>query len=312
MLSAIRSNRHVNELLSVLREAWQEFERDHARYLATAMVFYVFVALVPLLLLLLALLGLLLRFSEVARDTERQVRAVIDANVGASVGTAIEQLLQQLQRESIVTGVVSVVVLMFTASGLFRHLRLSFRAMWKYTPPLVAGRFRVALRAMFVQWAAAYLMVLAGGLALIVALVLITITQWVNSFLARLPLFHLVPAWVLALPSSVILAGLTFFLLLKYLPPRRLAWRHVWLATTLCTLAFIVGSELIVLFGAIFRRSPSTLGAFGGLLALMVFSNKVSQLLFYGAEVCKVTYQRDATGDASQLALDVGQQAEAS
>ena len=305
MLSAIRSKTRVNELLPVLREAWQEFERDHARYLATAMVYYALIALVPTLLLLLALLGLLLRFSNVARDAERQVRSVIDASVGSQVGATIEQLLQQLQKESIVTGVVSVVTLMLTASALFRHLRLSFRAIWKYTPPLVAGKFRVALRATFLQWAAAYLMVLAGGLALVVALAAITITQWVNSLLARLPLFHLVPAWMLALPSSMILVGLTFSLLFKYLPPRPLKWRHVWLGTTLCTTAFILGSELLVLFGALFRRGPTTLGAFGGLLALMLWCNVVSQLLFYGAEVCRVTHGRDT-------ALDVGRQAEAS
>lgn len=306
MLSAIRSKTRVNELLPVLREAWQEFERDHARYLATAMVFYAFVSLVPLLLLLLALLGLLLRFSDVARDAERQLRAVIDAHVGPQVGTTIEQLVQQLQKESIVAGLVSLLALMFTASVLFRHLRLSFRAIWRYTPPLVAGRFQVALRTMFIQWAAAYLMVLAGGLALVVALAAITITQWVNSFLKSLPLFHLVPAWVMALPSSMILVGLTFSLLFKYLPPRPLKWRHVWLATTLCTAAFIVGAELLVLFGSIFRRGPATLGAFGGLLALMLWCNVVSQLLFYGAEVCKVTHARDDIGNASQLALDVG------
>jgi membrane protein len=293
-------------LSSVLRAAWQEFERDHARYLATAMVFYAFVSLVPVLLLLLALLGLLLRYSDVARDAEQQVRAVIDARVGTYVGTAIEQLLQQLQKESIVTGLVSVIALMLTASVLFRHLRLSFRAIWSYTPPLVAGRFHVALRAMFVQWAAAYLMVLAGGLALLVALLLITITQWVSGLLSRLPLFNLIPAWVMALPSSVILVGLTLSLLFKYLPPRPLRWRHVWLATTLCTAAWILGTELLVLFGAVFRRSPSTLGAFGGLLALMLWCNVVSQLLFYGAEVCKVTHQRDSA------TLDSGRQADAS
>ena len=301
-----------DELLRVLRDAWQEFERDHARYLATAMVFYAFVSLVPLLLLLLALLGLLLRYSGAARDVERQLRAVIDAHVGTYVGTAIDQLVQQLEKESIVTGLVSVLALMFTASVLFRHLRLSFRAMWKYTPPLVAGRLQVAVRAMLVQWATAYLMVLAGGLALIVALALITITGWVSGILSGLPLFSFIPAWVMALPSSMILVGLTFFLLLKYLPPRPLAWRHLWLATTLCTAVWIIGAELLTLFGAIFRRSPSALGAFGGLLALMLWCNLVSQLLFYGAEVCKVTHQRDGVGGSSAVALDVGRQAEAS
>ena len=304
MRSAIRLRVRVTAVMSVLRASWQEFERDHARYLATAMVYYALISLVPLLLLLLALLGLLLRFSEVAGDAKQQLRAAIDASVGTNVGMAIEQLFQQLQEESIVTGLVGVIALVLTASALFRHLRLSFRAIWKYSPPLVAGPMRVALRATFIQWAAAYLMVLAGGLMLIVALALITITQWVSGLLSRLPLFSLMPAWVMALPSSMILVGLTFSLLFKHLPPRPLKWRHVWLATTLCTVAWIVGSELLVLFGAIFRRGPTTLGAFGGLLGLMLWCNVVSQMLFFGAEVCKVAHARDSgENDAAPPAL---------
>jgi membrane protein len=311
-VSASRARTHLRATLSLLRAAWQEFERDHARYLATAMVYYALISLVPTLLLLLALLGLLLRFSDVARNAEHQLRSVIDAGVGTNVGTAIEQLLQQLQRESVVTGLVSVVALMLTASALFRHLRLSFRAIWKYTPPLVAGGLRVTLRATLVQWAAAYLMVLAGGLTLVIAFALITITQWVSGLLTRLPLFDLIPAWVIALPSSMILVGLTMFFLLKYLPPRPLAWRHVWLATTLCTVVWIIGAELLALFGALFRRSPSTLGALGALLALMLWCNFVSQLLFYGAEVCKVSHARDRAGDSAALALDAEPRAVAS
>jgi membrane protein len=48
--------------------AWIEYERDRARYLAVAMVYYALVSLVPLLLLMLAGLGLLLRFSTIAAD----------------------------------------------------------------------------------------------------------------------------------------------------------------------------------------------------------------------------------------------------
>ena len=40
----------------LLRTAWQEYERDHARYFAGAMVYYALVSLLPLLLLLLAAL----------------------------------------------------------------------------------------------------------------------------------------------------------------------------------------------------------------------------------------------------------------
>ena len=54
--------------LNVLRLAWIEYERDRARYLAVAMIYYAIISFMPLLLLLLSALGLLLRFSAVAAD----------------------------------------------------------------------------------------------------------------------------------------------------------------------------------------------------------------------------------------------------
>jgi hypothetical protein len=59
----------------LLRAAWVEYERDHARYLAVAMVYYAIVSLVPLVLLLLAALGLLLRFSATAAEARWQTLA---------------------------------------------------------------------------------------------------------------------------------------------------------------------------------------------------------------------------------------------
>ena len=112
----------------------------------------------------------------------------------------------------------------------------------------------------------------------------------------RLPLAAAIPAWLLALPGSLTIVCLTFALLFTFLPPVRLPWRHVWLAVLLCTVAWIVGAEILVLFGALFGRGPTASGAVGGLFVVMLWLNKVGQLLFYGAELCKVSFSRDARG----------------
>jgi len=279
-------------LIQLLRRAWQEYERDHARYLAAAMVYYALVSLVPLLLLLLATLGLLLRFSNAAAAAEQQVLLTIETSLGEQLRRTIEQLLAQVQQESIVATVVSLVGLLLTASALFRHLRLSFRAIWKHAPPLVSGPVRVAMRATILEYAIAYLM-LTGGLLLLLAIALILATQWLGGFLITLPWLSRTPAWLLALPSSLVIVWLTFALLFKSLPPVRLQWRHVWLAAVLCTAAWIIGAELLVLSGTIFGSRPTASGAVGGLFLAVLWMNILSQLLFYGAELCKVIASRE-------------------
>ena len=49
-------------MTSLLRAAWEEYERDRARYFAGSMVYFALMSLVPLLLLFLATIGWSLRF----------------------------------------------------------------------------------------------------------------------------------------------------------------------------------------------------------------------------------------------------------
>jgi len=287
-----RTSPRWRALIGLLRSAWQEYERDHARYFAVAMVYYALVSLVPLLLLLLAVLGLMLRYWDLAGAAEQQVLLTIENRFGTYLRTSLERPLERLEQGSIVATVISLTGVLMTASLLFRHLRLSFRAIWKYAPPLVSGSVRAVMQTTVLEYLIGLVMVMTGGVLLLVAIAAVATTQWLSGLLVKLPLADAIPAWLLALPTSLMIVGLTFGLLFRYLPPLRLPWRHVWLATLLCTAAWIIGAEMLVLSGAIFGISPTPSGAMGGLLMVMFWMNLVSQVLFFGAEVCKVVATR--------------------
>jgi membrane protein len=273
--------------MELLRAAWVEYERDRARYLAAAMIYYALVSLVPLLLLLLAALGLLLRFSEIAAAAEHQMLGVIEARFGPELPATIRAALDTLQRESIAATAISLAGLFFTASVLFRHLRMSFRAIWKYEPPLVSGSVRAVVRATALEQALALAMVLGGGGLLLAALALIGLTQWLGS---ALPLLART-GWVLTAVSSSILAAIAFAAMFKVLPPVPIGWRDVRLAAVLCAVTWVAAGELLALYGLIVDDSGAY-GALGGVLAAMLWMNIVSQTLFFGAELCKVVARR--------------------
>jgi len=285
---------------SLLRAAWQEYERDRARYFAGAMVYFALMSVVPILLLLLAAIGWSLRFSSAAAGMEGHVLTIVETNLGEQFRRILETLLTQLQQESLVATLAGLLGLLYTASKLFRHLRMSFRAIWKHEPPLMAGPMSERLGTTVREYAYSLLMVLSGGLLLVLALVLLSVTQRLSRLLAALPLTDWVPAWLLALPGSVAIVGLTFALLLRFLPPVPLGWRHVWLGSVLCTASWIIGAELVTWFSALFASDgPTALGAFGALFVTMIWFDKGSQVLFYGAEVCKVIYTREMAAAAS-------------
>ncbi len=272
--------------MRLLRDAWREYERDYAKYFAGAMVYYALVSLIPVLLLVLATLGLLLRVSEVAVAVERQVLETVQASFGAELKDVIDGLLGRLQDESIIAIVVSVIGMLVTATALFRHLRLTFRALWKHEPPLAAASVHGAVRETILEQATAFLMVLTAGALLILTLGVMAVVHWLSGLFSALPRFDDAAGAVLGLPIPLALAILTFGLLFKFLPPVRLAWREVGLAAVLCGIAWVIGAELLALYASF--GDNSTYGAIGGLFAVMVWMKFVSVVLFYGAEVCKV------------------------
>ena len=86
------------------------------------------------------------------------------------------------------------------------------------------------------------------------------------------------------------IAPASFALLFRFLPPQRLRWRDVALASVLCGAAWLLGVELLSLYGRYVSDHPSAYGTLGGVLIVMLWMNVVSQMLFFGAEICKAVF----------------------
>lgn len=280
--------RYGRALFGLLRETWTEYQHDYARYLAGAMVYYALMSLIPLLLLALAALGLLLRFSGLAAEAQQQVLRAAENQFGAELRATVEQMLGALEQESIIATVVGLVTIWFTASVLFRQLRLSFRALWKKPPPVVSGTIWVVARTMVVEQLTSLAMVMGGGGLLLGALALIAASRWIADVFDRLPLINSFVGWVLAGLSPLTIAVVTYAMLFKFLPPVHLRWRDVLPSAVLCAVAWMVAGTVLTLYGAFFGNNVSASGAIGGLLVIMLWMNLVCQLIFFGAELCKV------------------------
>ena len=280
--------------MNVLRSAWIEYERDRARYLAVAMVYYALISLVPLLLLLVGALGLSLRFLPIAANARQQMLLVIEGNFGPELAVAVTALLDTLQQESIIATVISLAGILLAASVLFKHLRLSFRALWKHEPPLVSGPVRKVVLATILERTVAFAIVLGGGGLLLAALGLLTAVGWLHRLLGSALLFGELSPWLVAALTSLSFAALSFAALFKVLPPVPMRWRDIWLATLLCAVAWVIAGELLALYAVFFGDSRSAYGALGAMLAVMLWMNIVSQVLFFGAELCKVVAARRA------------------
>lgn len=281
-ITGLAISSRARALLRLLRAAWREYERDYARYYASAMVYYALISLGPLLLLLFGALGLLMRWSDAVGAMRLQALNAIGETLGAELRMTIEQLVDGMERQSVVATVISLVALLWSGSVIARHLRMTFRAIWRVAPPLVSGSLPVVIRTTLMEKAIALGMLLSGGVLVLAAVALL---ELINRLSAAVSI-----GWLLAIPSSFVVVPVTFALLFTYLPPDRVPWRHVKLATLLCTSGWLIGVDVLGLYGAFFGQHLNVYGAIGGILVVMLWMNVVAQGLFLGAELCKVSY----------------------
>jgi membrane protein len=273
----------AGDVLSVLRAAGREYEQDYARYFAVAMIYYALVSLVPFLLLLMTSIGWLLRLSPAAAEIQQSALEYIETAFGSDVESTVSRLAQHLEQQSIIPLSVSLVGLLVTASVFVAHLQLSFRAIWRYPAILFSGTLLVSTLRMLAQKLLALLAVVGGGVVLLLAFISIASVNWLARQVAS-GWAPLISAWPITVP-------LIFALMFRFFPPRPVPWRHVWVAALLCGAVWLGVTELLALFGSYFGKNLSTYGAFGTVLAAMVWMNIVSQCVFFGAELCKVLTQ---------------------
>jgi membrane protein len=303
--SPSRLAQRARNFLALLQSAKDEYDRDHARYFAVAMIYYALVSLEPLLLLLIAGLGRL-HGSAYAAAAEQQVLRSVETRFGPELTQMLSKRLDWLQRESTLVMVLSLVGLMVTGSVLFHQLRLSFRSIWKQKPSRVPLPL-VVLGKTFREQGIAFVMMGSAGLLLLAALGLFAAVQWLSGLFGNTPVFKGV-ASILPLIGPLLVFTLTFALAFKFLPPVRLHWRHVLPASMLCAAVWIVTAEILTVYSAYFGRL-STIGVIGAILALTLWMNLVSQVMFFGAELCKVSAARDGwvvgSADVTEPSRDV-------
>jgi hypothetical protein len=171
---------NVRAIAGLLHDTWIEYQRDRARYFAVAIIYYAAICLVPLLLLLLSTLGLLLRYSATAVELEREMLTTIETRFGSQLSEMITRLLDGLQHNSIVVTIIGVLGMLVAASLLFRHLRMTFRAVWHYEPPTVAGPIRLRVFTIIREWIIAFVITLGGGGLLLLGVVVIAAFRWLR------------------------------------------------------------------------------------------------------------------------------------
>ncbi|MBD2775743.1 YihY/virulence factor BrkB family protein [Iningainema tapete] len=270
---------NLRAVWGLFQETFQEWSKDKASRLAAALSYYTIFSITPLLIIVIAVVGAVL-----GKEGEGQAKEKLTGLVGSAGAQVINTAIDNASQPQVgtIASIISVIVLLFGATGLFSELQDSLNTIWEVQPK--PGR---AMKNMVRQRILSFAMVLAIGFLLLVSLIITTILQTVVTYFSSLipgvgDLLQIANV-ILSFAITTVLFGLIF----KVLPDVKITWSDVLIGAALTSFLFSIGRYLLALY---LSRSSfgSVYGAAGSLVAFLAWVNYAAQILFFGAEFTQV------------------------
>jgi membrane protein len=258
-------------------KAWSE---DNVPRLGAALAFYTLLSLAPLLVVATAVAGL--TFGEQA--ARGQLVAQIKDSVGPEGAAAIQTMLANAYHPAagIWATVLSGVVLLVGATGLFAELQGTLNTIWGVEPKGGSGVWG-AIKGRLLS----FVLVLFIGLLLLALVVLSAVLAAAGRYAGDVGLPDGVVLRVLDFAVSLGVATLLFAAIYKVLPDAHIRWGDVWVGALVTACLFTLGKYLIGLY--LGQSSvASSYGAAGSLAVFLIWVYYSTQILLLGAEFTKV------------------------
>jgi membrane protein len=272
-------------MLDLFKQTASEWMEDDAPSLGAALAYYTVFSLAPLMTIAIAIAGFF--FGKEA--AQGQIFDELRVLLGEEGGKAVQEMVQSANAQptaGVIATIISVVVLLFGASGVFGQLQASLNTIWGVKPKPGRG-----VLGMIKDRLLSFGFTLVVGFLLLVSLLLTAgialVANWVGGLMPGSETI----AQILNIVLSLVMITLLFATIFKFLPDAKIAWRDVWIGAFLTALLFTIGKFALGLY---LGKSgvASSYGAAGSLIVLLLWVYYSSQILFFGAEFTQVYANR--------------------
>jgi len=262
-------------LWQVLRGTTDNWLEDQASSISAALAFYCAFSLAPLMIIIVAFAGWVVGDQVAYSYVGSQLTMLFGA---PSAKLVLDAMRGAQTTDGALATIVSVVMLLVGASTVFAALESALQQVWGGRLPTSRG-WRGFVRARLISFG----FILAIGFLLLVSLTLTTALAALRGYVLRhfegmVGLFASLDFIV-----SVVLGTGLVALMYRYLPARRLAWRHVLTGALVTAVLFHVGRWAIGLYLGR-ATQPTAYGAAASFAALLLWLYYSAQIFLFGAE----------------------------
>ena len=263
----------------LLQEAFSQWLKDDASLLAAALAYYGLFAFLPLLILVLIFINSLFQYGFLDGDVVQLAQDLAVQQMPRVAGELIAWAGNQAA--SFRLTIVSVLLLILGAGGLFVQTKRAFHIIWRLPDkkrPLV-NTIQSYLRSLLLIGIVAFLLLVTS----IFSALLLPIGKQIEE---SLPI-HLGLLRLITFLGTISFVTLLFAVVYKTLVEVKLKWRDVLPGSALAAVLFAFGNYCIEAYVG-FVNIGSAYGAAGSLVVFLFWIYYSAQIFLFGAEVIKV------------------------
>ena len=258
-----------------LPQAIEDMFADRCTQYAAAIAYRVLFSLFPLTIALVSVFGLVLQDDELRQRVIDEIGDILPVSPSGqgNIQTSIEQIATPLSA----IGLVSLVALLWGATGMMASIRLGLETAMK------VDRGRPAVRAKLVD----FVLVAAAGILVIVIVGLSAFGAFFSELVDRFT------EWAgIATPSGLLLRdgvqllaiGITVLLLYRFVPARRIRRRGALAGAILTAVGVWGATKVLAIVFSDFSRYNLIYGSLAGVMTFLFFVYVVAFILLLGAE----------------------------
>ena len=271
----------ITHIPSLMLESFKQWNNADPWRLSAVIAYYAVLSLPALLVIVINSVGAIWGVDIVTGKLTNELSSALGPETAEFLRSMVEET--QTSGKSVIASIIGIGILIFGASGVFFHLKISINSIWgiKQTDEV---------KWYYTLWdrAVSFGFVLVLGFLLLISFVLTALLSFFSDFIKSiLPDFVVVFAFVVDFAISYGVVAVLFALIFKYLPDAKIKWKSVWVGALLTSLLFSISKFLLgIYFGA--AEPGSTYGAAGSIILVLLWVSYSCLIFFYGAEFTKV------------------------
>lgn len=265
---------------TLLKNSVMDFLDDRATTFSAALSYYTIFALPPLIILIISASGFFLEEKDVSSFFYQQVGELVGPNTAREVENAMNNVT--INRSGVLPTIIGVVMLLFTASGVFAEIQSSINYIWGFVAKPEKSMIRLLKNRLL-----SFAMIGSVGFLLLVSLLINSLASILYEFLTDY--FAESTIYFVQVVNNIIvflIITLLFAVIFKTLPNGIIRMKDVMVGAAFTAVLFMVGKFGIGFYLGTTAKS-SLYGAAGSIIVMLVWVYYSAMILYFGAEFTK-------------------------